>query len=154
MVSCQVLFSGPPHKTLLGSRPMTKSKLYLILSPVLALAFIVFGVQKFGTENPIFGIIAEKSGITAFEPYIRVLVGVAEIVAGAFLLFARTRMTGAVLGLLLLIGAIGLHLSPWLGISVPVGGSGLFVITLIMLGVSAFNLNLLRKAGEKLLFIK
>ena len=133
---------------------MTRSKLYLILSPVLALGFVVFGVQKFGTENPIFEIIADRSGIALFEPHIRVLVGLAEILAGAFLLFARTRMTGAVLGFLILVSAIGFHLSPWLGISLPVGGHGLFITALIMLALSAINLHLLRKAGEKLLFLK
>lgn len=133
---------------------MKLSKLYLILSPVLALALIIFGVQKFGGPNPIFEIIAEKSGISLFEPTIRRMVGVAELVAGAFLLFAPTRMTGAILGLFLLIGAVGFHLSPWLGVSVPVGGHGLFITALIMLFAAAFNAVLLNRAGEKLLFFK
>ena len=133
---------------------MKTSQLYHILSPVLALGFIVFGVQKFGGANPIFEIIAENSGIALFEPVIRVLVGIAEILAGAFLLFGRTRMTGAILGLFILIGAIGFHLSPWLGISIPIGGHGLFITAMIMLFASAFNAVLLNRAGEKLLFSK
>lgn len=79
---------------------------------------------------------------------------VAEVFAGALLLFARTRMTGAVLGISLLMGAIGFHLSPWLGIRLPIGGHGLFITAFIMLALSLFNLYLLQKAGEKLSFFK
>lgn len=133
---------------------MTKSKLYVILSPLLALGFVLFGVQKFGGDNPIFMIIAERSGIDLFEPVIRRIVGVAELLAGGFLLFKPTRMTGAILGLFILIGALVFHLSPWLGLSVPGGGHGLFITALIMFVMAIINLHLLRNAGEKLLFLK
>lgn len=133
---------------------MEKAKLYVVLSPVLGLGLILFGVQKFGGPNPIFEIIADRSGIELFEPVIRRVVGVAEILAGGFLLFKPTRMTGALLGLFVLIGAIGFHLSPWLGISVPGGGHGLFITAIIMLAIALINVILLKKAGETPLFFK
>jgi len=128
---------------------MNYSKLYLILSPVLALGLIIFGVQKFGGPNFIFEIIAEKSGIDLFEPVIRRMVGIAELIAGGFLLFKPTRMTGAALGLGVLIGAVGFHLSPWLGIEIPGGGHGLFITAVIMLIMAIVNLQLLRKTDER-----
>lgn len=133
---------------------MDKSKLYVVLSPILGFALIIFGVQKFGGPNFIFETIAERSGIELFEPVIRRLVGIAELLAGAFLLFKRTRMTGALIGLCVLIGAVGFHLSPWLGIVIPGGGHGLFITALIMLIMAAANFYLLRQTDEKLLFIK
>lgn len=133
---------------------MDKSKLFVILSPILGFGLIIFGVQKFGGPNFIFEIIAEKSGIDLFEPTIRKIVGVAELFAGTFLLFKPTRMTGAVLGLCVLMGAVGFHLSPWLGIEIPGGGHGLFITAVIMLILAAINLFLLRKTDEKLLFFK
>jgi uncharacterized membrane protein YphA (DoxX/SURF4 family) len=133
---------------------MSNATLAMILSPLLALAFIVFGVQKIPPNNLIFQTLADNSGIGLFEPVIRVLTGVAELVAGGLLLFNRTRMTGAALGLLVLLGAVGFHLSPWLGINVPGVGSGLFYIAMTMLALNVINAVALRKNGEKLLFVE
>jgi hypothetical protein len=46
---------------------------------LLSIFFIFMGVQKLGSENVIFSIIALKSGIALFEPSVRMLVGVAEL---------------------------------------------------------------------------
>lgn len=116
--------------------------LSLILTWLLAACFLFFGVQKFGASNPIFSIIAERSGIDLFEPVIRRLTGVGELTTALLLLVPKTRKIGALLGLAVLIGAIGFHLSPWLGINVPGIGHGLFFTAVIMLLV---NLILVRK---------
>lgn len=104
----------------------------LILVIILAIGFVFFGVQKFGATNPIFSIIAERSGISLFEPVVRMATGVGELAAAALLLYPKTRNLGVLAGLAILIGAIGFHLSPWLGINVPGIGHGLFITAVVM----------------------
>jgi len=109
---------------------MTKFTKYLPL--VLGAGFIFFGAQKFGAENAIFEIIAERSGLSFFEPHIRRLTGVAELAAGLLLILPRTRKLASLLGFGILLGAVGFHLSPWLGINVPGIGHGLFFTAFAM----------------------
>ncbi|HFB55026.1 MAG TPA: hypothetical protein ENJ46_03800 [Hellea balneolensis] len=105
-----------------------------ILRWVLALAlagfFIFMGAQKFGAENVIFATIAERSGMSIFEPGMRMATGVAEIVAAMLLISPKLRVQGARIGLLILIGALGFHLSPWLGISIEGMGNSVFIMAL------------------------
>lgn len=101
-----------------------------VLALTLALFFLFMGAQKFGTENIIFATIAERSGISLFDPQIRILTGVAEIMAALMLTAPKLRTNGARIALLILLGAIGFHLSPWLGISVEGMGSGLFMMAI------------------------
>ena len=122
----------------------------LILSFIVAAGFIFFGVQKFGATNPIFSIIADRSGISLFEPVIRMLTGVAELGTALLILIPRTRLLGAFAGLGVLIGAIGFHLSPWLGINVPGIGHGLFITAVIMLVLTAVLFQRLRKEKTSL----
>ncbi len=93
-------------------------------SVILALFMLFMGAQKFGASNPVFSYLAANSGIELFEPVIRMATGVAEVVAALLLLagvFAgKFRGLGAVLSLGVIGGAIGFHLSPWLGINAPV----------------------------------
>jgi len=121
-------------------------KLPLILSLIVAVGFLFFGVQKFGASNPIFSIIAERSGISLFEPHIRMFTGVAEIGAAILLLIPKTRLLGALAGLGILVGAIVFHLSPWLGINVPGMGHGLFFMALAMFALTLWLVFTLRKA--------
>jgi len=121
-------------------------KLPLILSLIVAVGFLFFGVQKFGASNPIFSIIAERSGISLFEPHIRIFTGVAEIGAAILLLIPKTRLLGALAGLGILVGAIVFHLSPWLGINVPGMGHGLFFMALAMFALTLWLVFTLRKA--------
>jgi len=125
---------------------MSNSKITLGLSLVLAAGFIFFGVQKFGAENIVFETIAERSGFSFFEPYVRIFTGVAELAVALLLLIPRTRLLGALGGAGLLLGAIGFHLSPWLGINVPTIGHFLFIAAVTMFIGSLINLALLRKA--------
>ncbi|MGD9979476.1 MAG: hypothetical protein AB7H66_05625 [Hyphomonadaceae bacterium] len=97
-----------------------------ITSWVLALAFaaaLVFmvGLPKFigPSPNPIFALIAGRSGIDLFEPYLRYAIGVGEFVAALMLIIPRTRFFGAALAGLITLAAIAFHLSPWLGIAIP-----------------------------------
>jgi uncharacterized membrane protein YphA (DoxX/SURF4 family) len=126
-------------------------KLVLALSLAVAAGFLFFGLQKFGATNPIFSVIAEKSGISLFEPVIRMLTGVAEVITAILILVPRTRLLGALGGLAVLAGAIGFHLSPWLGISVPGMGHSLFFMALGLLALNATLFLLLRKQGYTLL---
>lgn len=124
---------------------MSNSKISLALSIVLAIGFIFFGVQKFGAENIVFETIAQRSGFSFFEPYVRIFTGLAEISIALLLLIPRTRLLGSLGGVGLLLGAIGFHLSPWLGINVPTIGHFLFIAAVTMLIGSLVNLALLRK---------
>ncbi len=127
-----------------------QNKSTLILSLLLAIGFLFFGVQKFGAENIVFETIAERSGLSIFEPYVRIFTGISEILVTILLLIPRTRLMGGLLGLGLLIGAIGFHISPWLGIDVPTIGHFLFIVSCLMTVLSAINIYLLRKSGAKL----
>ena len=135
-------------------KTISKLKPSTALSFVLAAGFVFFGVQKFGAENIVFETLAERSGLSIFEPGLRIFTGIAELVTALFLIVPKTRTTGALSGLGLLTGAIGLHLSPWLGINVPTIGHFLFITAVIMLFASLINFNLLRKDGGKILFIE
>ena len=127
---------------------MPYRKTTLALSLALAAGFLFFGAQKFGAENIVFETIAERSGISFFEPYVRMFTGAAELAVALLLLIPRTRLLGAFGGAGLLIGAIGFHLSPWLGINVPTIGHFLFIAAVTMLIASLVNLALLRKSQQ------
>ena len=86
------------------------------------LLLVVAFLQMSGpTPNPIFGLIAARSHIALFEPWARYLVVLVEVVALAAVVYPKTRARGALLALVVALGAIVLHLSPWLGIQVPQG---------------------------------
>ncbi len=91
-----------------------------VLAIVLAVFFIIMGVQKFTGPNPVFQYIAEHSGMAFFEPQVRMATGAAEILAALLILVPRTRLLGALLAIAVLGGALVFHLSPWLGINAPV----------------------------------
>ena len=124
------------------------NKLPLILSIIVGAMFLFFGVSKF-IENPniIFTIIADNSGIGFFEPYVRMLTGVAELGAGLLILMPKTRKLGALAGLAIVTGAIGFHLSPWLGISIPGMGHGLFITAVVLFVLNLLLLAVLRKGS-------
>lgn len=116
------------------------SKFIKFLPYILALGFVFFGVQKFGPSNPIFEIIAQRSGIDIFEPLIRRLTGVAELLTAVLLIVPnpKAKALGALSATAVLAGAIGFHLSPWLGINVPGIGHGLFITAVVMFVLSVF----------------
>jgi len=67
----------------------------LALALAAALAFMV-GLPKLigSSPNPIFAIIAARSGIALFEPYVRYATGFAEIGAALLLLWPASRRFG------------------------------------------------------------
>jgi putative oxidoreductase len=65
------------------------------------------------------------------EPWGRFLIGFLELIASAMLLINRSAFHGAVLGLGLMAGAIGMHLT-MLGIEVMNDGGYLFILALIV----------------------
>lgn len=85
-----------------------------------ALVFMV-GLPKFigPNPNPIFALIAGRTGIDLFEPYLRYTTGAGELAAALLLLIPRTRFLGALVAGLITLAAIGFHLSPFLGIAIP-----------------------------------
>jgi hypothetical protein len=88
------------------------------------LLLVVAFLQMSGpTPNPIFGLIAARSHIALFEPWARYLVVLIEVVAIAGVVYPKTRAKGALLALVVALGAIVLHLSPWLGIQLPQGAA-------------------------------
>ena len=114
------------------------------------------GVQKFGSENVIFASIASKSGMASFEPYVRMLVGVSELIAAILLVIPATRFLGAILGIGLLFGAVGFHLSPWLGISLAMEPGGesspmLFMMAMFFTVINLFVLLLEKNRVTKVL---
>ncbi len=76
-------------------------------------------------ENIVFETLAQKSGYALFEPAGRVVTAIFELIAALLLLLPFTRRLGAILSFFILAGAVGLHLSPWLGREVPlqIGGA-------------------------------
>ncbi len=117
---------------------------YLVHAPAILLAafLAMMGMQKFGAENIIFATIAERSGIALFEPAIRMATGAGELVASLLLLLPRTRALGALGALAIIGGAIGFHLSPWLGTNVAMAPGAAATPTLFMMALGAFVLSI------------
>lgn len=115
----------------------------IVLALLLAAFMIFMGVQKFGADNLIFMTIAERSGISLFEPVIRTFTGVLELGAALLLIIPLTRGLGALLSLGLIGGAIMFHLSPWLGIKVALEQGGAPTIQLFAMAVGSFIVTLI-----------
>jgi hypothetical protein len=147
-----------------------------VLALGLAGAFVfMVGLPKFigPSPNPIFALIAGRSGIDLFEPLVRYATGAAELIAAALLVWPATRRFGAMLAGAVTLGAIGFHLSPWLGVqlpnmealtrhlqegksvaeidamNLPSDGGALFVTALVFLAIAAAMLWLERDALRK-----
>ena len=130
-------------------------KLLNHLPAILLAAFLaMMGMQKFGAENFIFATIAERSGISLFEPVIRMLTGAAELGAAVLLLIPRTRLFGALGAVAIIGGAIMFHLSPWLGINVAMAPGEepspmLFMMATGSFLLAIFTLILARASGRQ-----
>lgn len=91
-----------------------------VLTGALALFLISSGAAKFAGGH-VFQYIEHRSGIDVFHPFANHVVGVAEVLAGVFILFGRTRLAGSMIASVVMVGAVAFHLSPWLGVSAPTG---------------------------------
>ena len=92
-------------------------------------------------ENLPFSILAERSGITLFEPAGRFVTGILEVFTAILLILPFSRRFAAGLAVLLTGAAVILHLTPWLGreIALPEGGTdggAHFLIYVIFLALS------------------
>jgi hypothetical protein len=89
------------------------------LALALVLLFEVYQAFFWLDPSPVFGLIALRSGIDLFEPGLRYVTGTLELAAAMMLIIPRTRGWGARLAAVVALGAVGFHLSPWLGIQMP-----------------------------------
>lgn len=96
-------------------------------------------------ENILFATLAERSGYVMFEPTGRFVVAILELIAAFLLLLPWSRRLGAFMSSLILLGAVGLHVSTWLGREIPASlnpgetatdGGALFALTVAMLVAS------------------
>lgn len=76
-------------------------------------------------KNVVFPLLAERSEYYLFEPTGRYVVSLLEVAAALLIFIPPTRRAGAMLAILISAGAVGLHLSPWLGTEVPVSADTL-----------------------------
>lgn len=91
----------------------------LAITLALLLLFIAYEQLLGPTPNPVFGLVAVRSGIGFFEPWGRYATVVAELIAIGLAVWPRMRAKGAMLALAVAVSAIIMHLSPWLGVAVP-----------------------------------
>ncbi len=113
-----------------------KKYLPLILRIVVAIILIQTLRFKF-SAHPDSVYIFTQVGL---EPFGRIGIGIAELIAGLLLLFTRTAWIGAVLTLGIIGGAILMHLTQ-LGIEVNGDGGVLFttaVVTFVLSGIILF----------------
>lgn len=66
-------------------------------------------------DSIVFATLAERTGLTLFEPAGRFVAGVVEMLAAVLLIIPLSRRLGAGILAIMAGTGIGLHLSPWLG---------------------------------------
>jgi len=125
---------------------------------VLGLFMIFMGVNKFLSGPPIFVILEEnlasKIGLelSFIDPVFKYITGVLEIIAGALLLLGK-RLTGGLLSIVVIGGAIFLHLTV-IGIATPesadpaaVKSPMLFILAVVFFFISLWVIWGARKAA-------
>ncbi|MEP2671625.1 MAG: DoxX family membrane protein [Cyclobacteriaceae bacterium] len=116
---------------------MFKLKLYLYWGArvVAAIIFLQTLFFKFsGSAESVY--IFSTVGI---EPWGRIGIGVLELIASVLLLITSTAWMGALLGIGLMLGAIGMHLT-LLGIEVQGDGGYLFILAIVVTVCSVYVL--------------
>ena len=86
------------------------------------------------------------------EPYGRVGLGIVELITAMLLLFRKTSLYGAIIGIGIMLGAVGSHLSI-LGVNVNNDGGTLFILALAVL-ISCSIIVLIKKEQLKALIIR
>lgn len=106
------------------------SKTIIRVVPAIILLQTLF--YKFsGAEESVY--IFSKIGL---EPYGRIGIGIAELIAAALILIPKTSVYGAIISLGLMLGALQFHITT-LGIEVLNDGGKLFILALLVLIFSA-----------------
>jgi uncharacterized membrane protein YphA (DoxX/SURF4 family) len=114
---------------------MKSGKIFLVLR--IAVAIILIQTLRFKfTAHPDSVYIFETVGL---EPFGRIGIGIAELIAGILLLIPKTIWLGASLSLGIMAGAIVMHLTQ-LGIEVKDDGGVLFFTAIITLVLSSIIL--------------
>lgn len=140
----------------MANRPLPKNLLIVswILRVLGAAVFLVIGAMPklTGQQMPIE--IFEKLGV---EPWGRYLTGLGEAAAGILLLIPRTGVFGGLLGILLMLGALGSHIFGPLGFPMdplpseptpmPMGYFAI-VVLLIMAAITFLNRGDLAPGGK------
>ena len=94
-----------------------------ILAAFIMAMFAIMGDAKLFSDpevpNVIFATIAERTNTPLFEPTGRYVVGLLELFAIVLLLLPFSRRVGSFLALCISLGAVAMHLSPFLGVEVP-----------------------------------
>lgn len=96
-------------------------------------------------ENIIFETLSQKSRYIMFEPTGRFVTAVLELLTAFLLLLPFSRRVGAFFSSMIMLVAVGLHMSPWLGRELPLSleagntatdGGALFALAVAMLVAS------------------
>jgi hypothetical protein len=95
------------------------------LGLTLAVLLLIVAILQLSGPAPniVFGLLAARSHIGLFEPWGRYLVVLLEVVALLGVVYPKTRSNGALLALVISLGAILLQLSPLLGVQLPQGAA-------------------------------
>lgn len=121
------------------------------LAVIIALIFLQSLFFKF-TGDPmsreIFQTIEGGTGLAFFEPVMRYVTGAMELVAAILLLIPATQFFGALLALVIIIGALFFHLTS-LGIVVA-GDASLFGMAVLVLFASSALLYIRRSQLQKI----
>lgn len=121
---------------------------------VLIAIFLMMAVPKLTdaqASRTLFGEIDVWLGVAAlFEPYLRYLIGVAEAVAAVLLLLSSFRVYGALIGFVIIIGALFFHLVGPLYPAGDVGDPSIFYMAIVVLIASVAILII---DGDRLPFI-
>lgn len=112
----------------------------LVLRLIVAIILIQTLRFKF-TAHPDSVYIFETIGL---EPYGRIGIGVLELIAGILLLIPKTVWAGAILTLVIIGGAIFMHLTK-LGVEINNDGGILFTTAIVTFVLSAYILYLYKK---------
>ncbi len=119
-----------------------------VLALFLAIMLILIADQTLfpatAGKNVIFPLLAQKSGIPLWEPTGRFVIGLTDVLAALLVFVPFTRRLGAMLSLVICLGALAAYLLWLRDTSIPVeigstdtDGGMLFDLTLALLGASA-----------------
>jgi len=117
------------NKEFMMIKRIKKLGLFFVPALVIAVPFIESLFFKFSAaEKPvhIFQTIEDWSGLPFFEPHIRIIIGILELIAAILVLIPLTQLYGAILAFGIMSGAIFFHLFTPLGIVVLDDGGFLF----------------------------
>lgn len=90
-----------------------------LVSLLLGVFFLAAGINKFGSSGVVFRYLEYNSGFSWVHPAVQRMTGVVEMIAGVLLFTKKTRLAGAGIAASIMLAALSLHLSPWLGIAIP-----------------------------------